>query len=82
MWSGLASSQQYTVEGMFKACSFDMAQVTKAVGGNMLRVPVPVPCGGTTPQGQSYDSSQCPFNGGQDRGEGEAPAWRRPGPPI
>jgi len=63
MWSGLPKSQQYTVEAMFKACSFDMADVSKAMGGSMLRVPVPVPCGGVTPQGANYDSSQCPFNG-------------------
>jgi hypothetical protein len=63
MWDGMPKSQQYTTEGMFKACSFDMADVSRAMGGATLKVAIPVPCGGVTPQGQRYDSSQCPFNG-------------------
>lgn len=68
MWSGLNHSQNSTVEAMFKGCSFDMASVTKAAGGSILRVPVPIPCKGKTPDGSPYDSKECPFNG--EEGEG------------
>jgi len=48
---------------MFKGCSFGMAEMSKAMGGSMLRIPVPVPCAGVTPDGAAYNSSECPFNG-------------------
>lgn len=77
MWSGLPSSRQQSVEAMFKACSFGMAEVSKRVGGSMLRVAVPVPCSGVTPQGQSYNSQSCPFNGElKEKGTGVR-AWRQ-----
>lgn len=63
MWDGLPKSQATTVEGMFKACSFGLADVSKKAGGALLRVAVPIPCSGVTPQGAGYSSSSCPFNG-------------------
>ena len=65
VWSNTGHSQNMTVEDMFKGCSFGMATVTKGVGGDLLRVKVPVPCGGETPDGAYYNSSECPFNGGR-----------------
>ncbi|GBF95823.1 hypothetical protein Rsub_08259 [Raphidocelis subcapitata] len=64
IWYG-PNSTRYggrTVEGMFKGCSFEMAELSKAMGGHLLRVPVPVPCAGKTPDGAAYNSSECPFN--------------------
>lgn len=78
MWDGLPHSQTSTVEGMFKGCSFQMASVTKALGGTVLRVEVPIPCSGQTPQGASYDSSQCPFNGEVKPGQLLLKPWSNP----
>lgn len=63
MWDGEPKSQAQTTEGMFKACSFNMADVSKAVGGSILKVAIPIPCSGRTPQGAGYNSQSCPFNG-------------------
>jgi hypothetical protein len=63
LWETPNLSPPHTVQGMFNACSFGRAAVSKASGVDVLRTPVPVPCGGATPQGQGYQSSSCPFNG-------------------
>jgi hypothetical protein len=52
-----------TVEGMFKGCSFGMAEMSKAMGAHILKVPVAIPCAGITPDGADFNSSQCPFSG-------------------
>jgi hypothetical protein len=72
VWSGLPRSQEHTIESMFKACSFGMGKVTKDVGSQVLRVAVPIPCSGYTPQGANYQSSRCPFNGA---GKGVGHRW-------
>ena len=64
---------------MFKACSFGMGKVTKDVGSQVLRVAVPIPCGGYTPQGATYQSSSCPFNGAHGPPAASGPAVTRQG---
>ncbi|KIY91517.1 hypothetical protein MNEG_16447 [Monoraphidium neglectum] len=61
IWSGLPHSQNTTVESMMKGCSFGMGSVSLADGGHLLRVVVPIPCKGTTPEGTKYNSKECPF---------------------
>lgn len=63
VWSGLPRSQNVTVESMMQGCSFGMGSITMADGGHLLRVPVPIPCNGTTPDGTLYNSLECPFPG-------------------
>jgi hypothetical protein len=72
---------------MFRGCSFDMATMSKAMGGSILRVEVPVPCDGKTPDGYRFNSSECPFNGGRAWGWVavgwmRGPRTRAPGPRL
>ena len=67
-----------TVAGMFDGCSFGMAEASKRVGSDLLRVAVPVPCSGRTPDGVPYHVDECPFNGGASRGE----RWRTGRSPL
>jgi hypothetical protein len=63
LWSDVPNARDETVQSMFEACSYKLANISRRLGGTVLKVTVPVPCSGTTPQGQAYNGWECPFNG-------------------
>lgn len=63
LFEGLPDSQQQTVQGAFKACSYGNADFSKESGAKVLAVTVPIPCKGSTPWNLPYDSSTCPYVG-------------------
>lgn len=63
LWSDAANAALNTVQGAYKACSYGQASFSQKDGGKVLDTVVNIPCSGTTPGGNSYDSSQCPYVG-------------------
>eukprot|EP00877_Chromochloris_zofingiensis_P010829 jgi/Chrzof1/59/Cz01g02040.t1 len=61
LWSDAANAALNTVQGAYKACSYGQASFSQKDGGKVLDTVVNIPCSGTTPGGNSYDSSQCPY---------------------
>lgn len=62
LFDGLPNSQQQTVQGAFKSCSYGNADFSRE-SVEVVTVTVPIPCKGSTPWNMPYDSSTCPYVG-------------------